>query len=195
MTEVGLSVLFREQLAVVEGRSIGLITNQTGIDRQFRSNLTLFAEHPQVELTALFSPEHGISGSTQAGIQIASAIGKGKQIPIHSLYGETRQPTPGMLTGIDVLVYDIQDVGSRFYTYISTLLRSMRAAAANNVDFTKCGSVRLERENNLKQYKVFTIDVICNIPEFFCRNEYTSCYRMIFFVVRPERYHTGAFTF
>ena len=149
MTEVGLSVLFREQLAVVEGRSIGLITNQTGIDRQFRSNLTLFAEHPQVELTALFSPEHGISGSTQAGIQIASAIGKGKQIPIHSLYGETRQPTPGMLTGIDVLVYDIQDVGSRFYTYISTLLRSMRAAAANNVDF-----MVLDRPNPIRGDRV-----------------------------------------
>ena len=135
MTEVGLSVLFKEQLALVEGRSIGLITNQTGIDPQFRTNLSLFAEHPKVELAALFSPEHGISGSTQAGMQIASAIGKGRQIPVHSLYGETRQPTPEMLAGIDVLVYDIQDVGSRFYTYISTLLRSMRAAAANSMDF------------------------------------------------------------
>ena len=135
MTEIGLSVLFRERLGLVEGRSIGLITNQTGIDPQFRRNLTLFAEHPKVRLAAIFSPEHGISGSAQAGIQIGPTIDKGKQIPIYSLYGETRQPTPEMLGGIDALVYDIQDVGSRFYTYISTLLRSMKAAAANNVDF------------------------------------------------------------
>ena len=149
MTEVGLSVLFREHLAVVEGRSIGLITNQTGIDRQFRSNLTLFAEHPKVGLAAIFSPEHGISGSAQAGIQIASAIGKGRQIPIYSLYGTTRQPTPEMLTGIDVLVYDIQDVGARFYTYISTLLRSMKAAAANNADF-----IVLDRPNPIRGDRV-----------------------------------------
>ena len=67
MTEVGLSVLFRERLGLIEGQSIGLITNQTGIDPQFRSNLTLFAEHPKVQLAALFSPEHGISGSIQGG--------------------------------------------------------------------------------------------------------------------------------
>ena len=126
MTEVGLSVLFKEQLMLVEEQSIGLITNQTGIGPQFQSNLTLFVEHPRVQLAALFSPEHGISGSAQAGIQIASAIGKGRQIPIHSLYGRTRQPTPEMLAGIDTLIYDIQDVGSRFYTYISTLLRSIK---------------------------------------------------------------------
>lgn len=149
MTEVGLSVLFRERLEVVEGQSIGLITNQTGIDPQFRSNLTLFAEHPKVELAAIFSPEHGISGSAQAGIHIGSAVGKGRQIPIYSLYGETRQPTPEMLDGIDTLVYDIQDVGSRFYTYISTLLRSMRAAAANNVNF-----IVLDRPNPIRGDRV-----------------------------------------
>ena len=149
MTEVGLSVLFREQSSLVEGRSIGLITNQTGIDRQFRSNLTLFAEHPKVELSALFTPEHGISGGAQAGIRIPSATGAGQQIPIHSLYGETREPTPEMLTGIDALVYDIQDVGSRFYTYISTLLRSIGVAAANNVDF-----IVLDRPNPIRGDRV-----------------------------------------
>ena len=149
MTEIGLSVLFRERLALVEGRSIGLITNQTGVDPQFRSNLTLFAEHPKVQLGALFSPEHGISGSVNAGIRIPSATGAGQQIPIHSLYGEARQPTPEMLGGIDALVYDIQDVGSRFYTYISTLLRSIGAAAANNVDF-----IVLDRPNPIRGDRV-----------------------------------------
>ena len=137
MTEVGLSVLFSEQLGLIEGRSIGLITNQTGVDPQFRSNLTLFAEHPKVQLVALFSPEHGISGSAQAAIHVPSAVDRGRQIPVYSLYGETRQPTPEMLAGIDVLAYDIQDVGSRFYTYISTLLRAMKAAASN-----ECGLYR-----------------------------------------------------
>ena len=145
MTEVGLDVLFREQLGLVEGRSIGLITNQTGIDPQFRSNLTLFAEHPKVRLTTIFSPEHGISGSVQAAIHLSSTVDKGRQIPIYSLYGETREPTREMLDGIDALVYDIQDVGSRFYTYISTLLRSMRAAAANRVEF-----IVLDRPNPIR---------------------------------------------
>ena len=149
MTEVGLSVLFRERLELVEGQSVGLITNQTGVGAQFRSNLTLFAEHPKVKLAALFSPEHGISGSSQAAIHIPSAVDRGRQIPIYSLYGERRQPTPEMLAGIDTLVYDIQDVGSRFYTYISTLLRSMIAAAANNVAF-----IVLDRPNPIRGDRV-----------------------------------------
>ena len=145
MTEVGLSVLFRERLALIDGRSVGLITNQTGIDEQFRSNLTLFAEHPRVQLEALFSPEHGIRGNVQHAIPIPSAIDTPLKIPIYSLYGETRQPTPEMLAGIDVLIYDIQDVGSRFYTYISTLLHAMKAAALNNVDF-----IVLDRPNPIR---------------------------------------------
>ena len=149
MTEVGLSVLFRERLGPVEGRSIGLITNQTGVDSQFRSNLTLFAEGPEVELAALFSPEHGISGNAQAATRVPSVVDSERQIPIYSLYGETRQPTPEMLDGIDVLVYDIQDVGSRFYTYISTLLQSMNAAAANSVDF-----IVLDRPNPIRGDRV-----------------------------------------
>ena len=149
MTEVGLSVLLGECLGIVEGRSIGLITNQTGIDRQFRSNLMLFAECPKVELVVLFSPEHGLSGSAQAAIHVPSVVDEERQIPIHSLYGATRQPTPEMLDGIDALVYDIQDVGSRFYTYISTLLRSMRAAAAHDVDF-----LVLDRPNPIRGDRV-----------------------------------------
>ena len=148
-TEVGLSVLFRERLALVEGRSVGLITNQTGIDEQFQSNLTLFAEHPEVRLAALFSPEHGIRGSVQNAVWIPSTINTPFHIPIHSLYGETRTPTPEMLADIDVLVYDIQDVGSRFYTYISTLLHTIKAAMSNNVDF-----IVLDRPNPIRGDRV-----------------------------------------
>ena len=149
ITEVGLSVLFRERLALIAGRSVGLITNQTGIDEQFRSNLTLFAEHPEVELAALFNPEHGIGGNVQNAVRIPSAIDTSLQIPIHSLYGKARQPTPEILTGIDVLIYDIQDVGSRFYTYISTLQRAMSAAASNNMDF-----IVLDRPNPIRGDRV-----------------------------------------
>lgn len=149
MTEIGLTVLFRERLALVEGRSIGLITNHTGMDPQFRSSLTLFAEHPEIQLTALFTPEHGITGSAQAGIHVGSESGKRQHIPIHSLYGKTREPTAEMLAGIDALVYDIQDVGSRFYTYISTLFRSISAAAANSVDF-----IVLDRPNPIRGDRV-----------------------------------------
>ena len=149
MTEVGLTVLVRERLELLAGRSIGLITNHTGVDLQFRSSLTLFAEQPEVKINALFSPEHGLAGGVQAGIHVTSARVKGKQIPIYSLYGENREPTPEMLDGIDALVYDIQDVGSRFYTYISTLFRSMRAAAANHVDF-----IVLDRPNPIRGDRV-----------------------------------------
>ena len=144
-TEVGLSVLFRERLALIAGRSVGLITNQTGIDEHFRNNVMLFAGHPEVGLAALFNPEHGIRGDSQNASQIPSTFDTSLQIPIHSLYGETRQPTPEMLSGIDVLIYDIQEVGSRFYTYISTLLHAMKAAMSNNVDF-----IVLDRPNPIR---------------------------------------------
>ncbi|MBI1927417.1 DUF1343 domain-containing protein [Candidatus Poribacteria bacterium] len=140
--EVGLSVLLREQLHLIEGRSVGLITNHTGVDEQLRSNIALLAVQPQCRLAALFSPEHGLWGGDPAGIKIPSAMDAQRQIPIHSLYGDTRQPTEEMLTGIEVLVYDIQDIGTRFYTFISTLLLAMGAATESDVDF-----VVLERPN------------------------------------------------
>ncbi len=135
MIEVGLSVLLREQLHLIEGGWVGLITNHTGIDEQLRSNIALLAAQPKCRLAALFSPEHGLWGGDPAGIKIPSAMDAQRQIPIHSLYGDTRQPTEEMLTDIEVLVYDIQDIGARFYTFISTLLLAMRAANESNIDF------------------------------------------------------------
>ena len=126
MIEVGLTVLLRERQDLLEGRSIGLITNQTGVDEQLRSNVALFAGQPECRLAMLLSPEHGIWGSAQDAITIPSTIDEQRQIPIYSLYGETPKPTQEMLKEIDVLVYDIQDVGVRFYTFISTLLLAIR---------------------------------------------------------------------
>ena len=129
--QFGLTHLLSEYTHLLSGRSVGLITNQTGVDENLRSNVPLLAEHCQVN--ALFSPEHGLSGMAQAGIKVSS---DDKQlIPIHSLYGETKQPTPDMLDELDLLIFDIQDVGARFYTYTWTMYRAMKSAEESGLDF------------------------------------------------------------
>ena len=145
MIQIGLTTLLKERQELINGRLIGLITNQTGVDEQLQSNVALFVERSKCRLAALFSPEHGIWGSAQDAISIPSGIDGQRQIPIYSLYGETRKPTEDMLKSIDVLVYDIQDVGVRFYTYISTLLLAMEAAAEHHVDF-----IVLDRPNPIR---------------------------------------------
>ena len=122
-------MLLSEQLHLIRGKRVGLITNHSGVNRKLRHDIDLLASAPGVKLTTLFSPEHGIRGATQAGEKVRSAIDAKTSVPIHSLYGETTRPTPEMLKDVDVLVYDIQDIGSRFYTYISTLGECMQAAA------------------------------------------------------------------
>ena len=135
MIDTGLTVLFREKPYLIERKSIGLITNQTGVDENLRSNLSLFAECSKTRLTALFSPEHGIWGNHHDMLNIPSATDERHLIPIHSLYGETLQPTQEMLSGIDALVYDLQNVGARFYTFITTMLLAMQAACERGVEF------------------------------------------------------------
>ena len=145
MIQHGLSVLLRQQVERIEDRSIGLITNQTGVDGALRSNIALVGEQPRCHLAALFSPEHGIWGGVRAGVEIPSGVDRQGHIPIHSLYGETREPTHEMLVGLDVLVYDIQDVGARYYTFISTLLLAMKSAAEHGHDF-----IVLDRPNPIR---------------------------------------------
>ena len=111
----------------VRGRSIGLITNHTGVDADLRSNYRLFAEASACQLSAIFSPEHGLWGAVQDGIAITDE--NALNVPVFSLYGQSMRPTANQLEGIDVLVYDMQDVGARYYTYISTLLHTMEAAS------------------------------------------------------------------
>lgn len=135
MIDTGLTVLFRDKPYLVEERNIGLITNQTGVDENLRSNVSLFAECPKTRLIALLSPEHGLWGHHQDMLEVPSATDEQLLIPIHSLYGETLQPTQEMLKGIDTLVYDIQNVGARYYTFITTMLLGMQAACENDVDF------------------------------------------------------------
>lgn len=114
-------------LDYLQGKRIGIITNSTGVTSELESTLDILARLPQVEVAAIFSPEHGLLGQAQAGEAISSHGN------VYSLYGDTRAPTAQMLEQIDLLLYDIQDVGARFYTYISTLYLSMRAAAKSGI--------------------------------------------------------------
>ena len=125
----------------LRGRRIGLITNATGVNREGRRSLDILAAAPGVELVAAFSPEHGLTARSEENDIPSERDGK-TGIPVFSLYGKTRRPTPEMLRGIDTLVFDIQDVGTRFYTYITTLGYAMEAAARAKIRF-----VVLDRPN------------------------------------------------
>jgi uncharacterized protein YbbC (DUF1343 family) len=131
----GVEVLISDSLHLVSGKKVGLITNQTGIDRIGRSDIDILADHPEITLAALYAPEHGIRGEERAGAAIESGVDERSGVAIHSLYGDTRKPTSDMLKGVDVLVFDMQDVGARYYTYVSTMALAMEAAGEHNIPF------------------------------------------------------------
>lgn len=130
------------EIALFSGKRVGLITNHTGVTRDGRHIADVLHETPDVQLVALFGPEHGIRGHAEAGEKVESDVDEATGLRVFSLYGKTRKPTPEMLRDIDVLVFDIQDVGARFYTYISTMSLAMEAAAENGIPF-----VVLDRPN------------------------------------------------
>ncbi|MFZ3200671.1 MAG: DUF1343 domain-containing protein [Candidatus Acidiferrales bacterium] len=132
-TKTGIDVLEEQNFALLRGKTIGLVTNQTGVDLQGRRTIDVLAHAPGVKLAALFSPEHGISGSADAAI--SNAVDPATGLPFFSLYGETRRPTDEMLKGIDVLIFDVQDAGVRFYTYITTMAYCMEEAAKRHITF------------------------------------------------------------
>lgn len=140
-TLCGIDVLRRDQYALLAGKRVGLITNQTGIARDGTPTIQLLHAVPEVQLVRLFSPEHGIAGNLDIP-RIDDGTDGGSGVEIVSLYGETRRPTAESLQGIDVLVFDIQDIGTRFYTYISTMGHAMQAAAEHGLPF-----VVLDRPN------------------------------------------------
>lgn len=148
--ETGLESMINSNFDILKGKKVGLITNPTGIDHNLRSTIDIFFNSPEVKLVALFSPEHGVRGDFAAGEQVGTVIDPITNLPVYSLYGKTRKPTVEMLKGIDILVYDIQDIGSRSYTYISTLGLAMEAAAENNIEFlvldrpNPLGGIRME---------------------------------------------------
>ncbi|HXT52261.1 MAG TPA: exo-beta-N-acetylmuramidase NamZ domain-containing protein [Thermoanaerobaculia bacterium] len=129
----GIDVLHASGYAALAGKRVGLITNQTGIDRAGNPTIDLLRSAPGVTLVALFAPEHGIRGTADA--KVADEVDAVSGLPIHSLYGERRKPTHEQLAGLDALVFDVQDIGTRFYTYISTMGLAMEAAAEAKVAF------------------------------------------------------------
>jgi uncharacterized protein YbbC (DUF1343 family) len=131
--QTGLDVLEMEKFAPLKGKRVGLITNHTGLDAQGRSTIQELFHAPGVQLVALFSPEHGISG--KADDKVGSSKDPTTGLPTFSLYDESRRPTDEMLNGIDTLVFDIQDAGVRFYTYTATMGYSMEEAAKHNIAF------------------------------------------------------------
>lgn len=138
----GVDVVAAEGAGPLAGRRVGLITNHTGLARDGRSTIDVLHEHPELELVALFGPEHGLRGSLEAGAHVSDGRDERTGLPIHSLYGDRRAPTPEMLEGMDALAFDIQDVGARYYTYIWTMALALEAAAQNGIRF-----VVLDRPN------------------------------------------------
>lgn len=162
----GLEVLLEKRLDLVRGKRVGLITNQTGVDRLLRTAVDRFKAEPAIKLVALYGPEHGVRGNAQAGEYVPFYYDDKYGLPVFSLYGQSMKPAPGMLKnideymrsfdtaeagkvpeaamveGVDVMVFDIQDVGTRVYTYVATMAYAMQAAAEAGIDF-----VVLDRPN------------------------------------------------
>lgn len=147
--KTGIEVLKEQNFKILEGKRVGLITNPTGVDNNMKSTIDILHEAKNVQLVALFAPEHGVRGDAHAGDHVDNVTDPKTGLPVYSLHGKTRFPSAEMLKNIDVLVYDIQDIGCRSFTYISTMGLAMQAAAENNVEF-----VVLDRPNPLGGLKV-----------------------------------------
>ena len=142
--KLGDEVLASGGFKALQGKRIGLITNPSGVNRNLESTIDVLRSAPGVKLVALFGPEHGIYGDVPAGDRVESRTDARTGLPVHSLYGANRKPTPEMLKGLDALVYDLQDTGCRSYTYISTMGVAMEACGEAGVEF-----IVLDRPNPL----------------------------------------------
>ncbi len=145
----GIEVLRDRDFAGLRGKRVGLVTNPSGVDSQLKSTIDILFEAPGVELVALYGPEHGVRGDAYAGDHVSDSRDSRTGLPVYSIYGAAREPLPEMLEGIDVMVYDIQDVGTRSYTFISTLGLVMRACAKKGIEV-----MVLDRPNPLGGNKI-----------------------------------------
>ena len=141
---LGLEVLLGGRRGLVRGARVGLITNPTGVDQRLRSTVDLLRGDAEVKLVALYGPEHGVRGSAQAGAYLPPYVDERTGLPVHSLYGGTRKPTPEMLADVDVLLFDMQDVGARPYTYVTTLALALQAVGERGLPL-----IVLDRPNPL----------------------------------------------
>lgn len=147
--KLGNEVLAETGFQPLVGKRVGLITNPSGVNSRLESTIDILRRAPGVKLVALFGPEHGIYGDVPAGDKVASRTDERTGLPVYSLYDKTRKPTPEMLKGLDVLVYDLQDTGCRSYTFISTMGVAMEACGAAGIEF-----VVLDRPNPLGGLRV-----------------------------------------
>jgi len=147
--KTGIEVLRDRNFDVLQGKRVGLITNPTGVDSKLRSTIDILANAEGVTLTAMYGPEHGVRGDFSAGDKVETYVDEKTSITVYSLYGKTSRPTKEMMKDIDVLVFDIQDIGSRSYTYISTMGLAMDAAAEFGKEF-----VVLDRPNPVNGLKI-----------------------------------------
>jgi uncharacterized protein YbbC (DUF1343 family) len=147
--QIGAQLLIEKHQNLLSQRRVGLICNHTSVLQDGRHLADILYESPSIELVALFGPEHGIRGNAPDGESVQHGLDTNTQVPIYSLFGETNKPTPEMLNGIDLLLFDIQDIGARFYTYISTLSLAMEAAAEHSIPF-----VVLDRPNPIRGDRV-----------------------------------------
>lgn len=159
----GIEVLLEDSLHLVRDRRVGLVTNHTGIFRvrgqevtgiggaadTIRSSIDALFEHAEVDLVALYGPEHGLPGTAAEGEQVPSGRHEGTDLPVYSLYGSSYRPLPHMLEGVDVLLFDIQDIGARYYTYVYTMALAMEAAGEAGIPF-----VVLDRPNPIDGVRV-----------------------------------------
>jgi len=125
----GLDQFLHDPPNATSGARLGVLTNPSGIDRHLRTTVDLLIEHPKLRVTALFGPEHGVRGEAQAGEHIDDGVDRRTGLPVHSLYGANRKPMPEMLDDIDVLIIDLQDIGVRYATYLSTVAHAIDACA------------------------------------------------------------------
>ena len=163
----GIEVLQERGFEGLIGKKVGLVTNPSGVDRYLNSTVDILYNAPGVELVALYGPEHGVRGDVYAGDKVEDTKDAATGLPVYSLYGSTRKPTPQMLEGVDVMVYDIQDVGARSYTFISTLGLVMEACAAKGIEV-----MVLDRPNPLGGNKIEG----CYVEQPF--NSFVSQYRI-----------------
>lgn len=138
----GLEVLLRDSAHLVRGKRVGFLTNQTAVTSTGASGIDLLHASPDISLVALYGPEHGLRGGVEGGTTIESGVDAKTGVPVFSLYGATQRPTPEMLKGVDVLLFDMQDIGARPYTFVWTMAMAMEAAAAQKIPF-----VVLDRPN------------------------------------------------
>ena len=149
VVKTGIEVLRDRGFEGLKGKRVGLVTNPSGVDRFMNSTVDILFNAPDVKLVALYGPEHGVRGDVYAGGHVTDTRDEATGLPVYSIYGATRKPTPEMLEGIDVMVYDIQDVGVRSYTFISTLGLVMEACGEKGIEV-----MVLDRPNPLGGNKI-----------------------------------------